>query len=111
MGRLLLALALLLGVAWFWARPKPPPPGVLAPYPPVQEALEPEDPRTLVKGSYRLEPVARFGLEARLLSKRRYRYDRGAAIAPWGFALGWGRVLVAAAGACAIVWAARFAVR
>ncbi|KHG64413.1 hypothetical protein QT17_12520 [Thermus sp. 2.9] len=92
MGRLLLALALLLGVAWFWARPKPPPPGVLAPYPPVQEALEPEDPRTLVKGSYRLEPVARFGLEARLLSKRRYRYDRGAAIAPWDFALGWGRM-------------------
>ncbi|WP_182482453.1 hypothetical protein [Meiothermus luteus] len=73
--------------------------------PPVQGALGPEDPRALVKGPYRLGPLARF------LSKGRYPYDRGAAIAPWGFALGWGRVLVAAAGACAIVWAARFAVR
>ncbi|GAA6731780.1 MULTISPECIES: hypothetical protein [Thermus] len=92
MGRLLLVLALALGVGWLWGRPKPPPPGVLAPHPPAQSPLGPEDPRVLVKGAYRLEPVARFALEARLLSKRRYRFDRGAAIAPWDFALGWGRM-------------------
>ncbi|GAA5335333.1 MULTISPECIES: hypothetical protein [Thermus] len=92
MGRLLVVLALLLVAAWFWQRPKPPPPGVLAPHPPVQEPLGPEDPRALVKGPYRLIPVARFGLEARLLAKRRYRFDRWAAVAPWDFALGWGRM-------------------
>ncbi|GLV49282.1 hypothetical protein TJA_23830 [Thermus sp. LT1-2-5] len=92
MAKVLLVLALVLGVVWLWGRPEPPPPGVLAPDPPFQGPLSPEDPRAWRKGVYRVEPVARFRLEARLLSKRRYRYDRGAAVAPWDFALGWGRM-------------------
>jgi hypothetical protein len=39
---------------------------------------------------YRLEPAASYVIDAKVLSKRRYRRDALARIAPWDFALGWG---------------------
>jgi len=41
---------------------------------------------------YHIQPLARFALEARVLSKRLYRYDQGAKLAPLDLALGWGRM-------------------
>jgi hypothetical protein len=46
----------------------------------------------LEKPGYRFKPVAYFGLEARVLSKRLYHNDAGSAISPVDLALGWGRM-------------------
>jgi len=62
-------------------------PGILAPRPPAQKAAE-GDPR-LVEG-FSLTPRATFEVTARVLAKRRYRWDELAPVAPWDFALGWG---------------------
>ena len=43
-------------------------------------------------GQYRLRLLAEFSLEARVLSRERYRFGREADLAPWDFALGWGRM-------------------
>lgn len=41
---------------------------------------------------YRLEPQASFALEARVLARKRYRWDAGAPLSPVDLALGWGRM-------------------
>lgn len=41
-------------------------------------------------GDFLLEPKARYQITAKVLSKRRYRWDELAPLAPWDFALGWG---------------------
>ena len=43
-------------------------------------------------GQYRLRLLAEFSLEARVLSRERYRFGREADLSPWDFALGWGRM-------------------
>ena len=62
-------------------------PGVFAPAAPRQATISaaPFD----VNG-FRLQPQADFAITAKLLGKRRYRWDRLAALAPWDFAMGWG---------------------
>jgi hypothetical protein len=69
-------------------RPIAHPPGQLAPLEPRQHALEGTDAFEF-KG-YALTPRAVFELEARILSTVRYRFDPGAPLAPYDFALGWG---------------------
>lgn len=88
----LLFIAVLLAGAWhgwpeFAVRQ---PPGVLAPAEPLQQNLT--DARTLELNGHRLLPLARFELRARVLGKRRYRFDRGASLAGVDLALGWGRM-------------------
>lgn len=86
-----LTLLGLLGLAlWLQGRPIPRPPGVLAPEAPRQTPLAPSDPRSLSKGDFHLQPVAAFQVEARVLSRKRYPFDRGAPLAPLDLALGWG---------------------
>lgn len=63
------------------------PDGILAPETPKQWELE-SPPRSV--GEFRLAPRAGYEITAKVLSKRRYRWDDLAAIAPWDFALGWG---------------------
>jgi hypothetical protein len=41
-------------------------------------------------GDFVLEPRAAYQITAKVLSKRRYRWDELAPLAPWDFALGWG---------------------
>ena len=62
-------------------------PGVMAPDAPVQTAA-PE--RVRVRAGHRLRTRAGFSITAKLLSKRRYRWDEMAAVVPWDFALAWG---------------------
>lgn len=84
-------LALWGGWSWWHARPVHPGPGELAPDDPVQAALDgPMEPFHL--GDFRLTPRAKFDLVARVLSTENYRFDKGAALAPEDFALGWGRM-------------------
>jgi hypothetical protein len=64
------------------------PPGILAPGEPFQIALETQ-PR-LVRKDYKIEALARFSIEARVLRAERYRFDHAADLAPVDLALGWG---------------------
>lgn len=64
------------------------PPGEIAPKDPVQEKITSGQVHQV--GKYAIRPVARFQVEARVLSTERYRFDRGAALSPIDLALGWG---------------------
>lgn len=86
-----LALVLVGGWNWWQDRPLEQAPGVLAPEAPLQEAIAEPRPE-LAKPGYRVEPLARFELTARVLRRERYRFDRGAELAPVDLALGWGRM-------------------
>ncbi len=85
-------VGVLYGTLDLWReRPQAHPPGVLVPRVPDQAPLE------AVIGPYeragwKIEPVARFSVEARVLGKERYRWDSVASLSPVDLALGWGRM-------------------
>lgn len=87
----LFLISILLGAALLvWRSDRAPvthAPGVLVPVLPRQEAAAS---RTIPHGDYALETRARFDLQARVLSRRDYRFDRGAELVPLDLALGWG---------------------
>ena len=58
-----------------------------APQVPVQAAVAGT---TLERNGYRIVPLEPFTIEATVLSKRRYRFDRESDLAPVDLALGWG---------------------
>jgi len=64
------------------------PAGVLAPNAPLQENVD--DGPTWEIGEYEVHALARFEIEARVLSAERYRFDREAGLSPIDLALGWG---------------------
>ncbi len=65
------------------------PPGVLIAAEPIQtEAASDEVP--LKCGKFRLKALAHFELDARVLHRRIYRYDREAELVPVDLAVGWG---------------------
>jgi hypothetical protein len=66
------------------------PPGILAPGEPFQIAVE-SQPR-LVKKGYRIEALARFSIQARVLRAEHYRFDRAAELVPVDLVLGWGEM-------------------
>ena len=79
-----------LGAWHFWStREVAQPAGVLIATVPQQTALG-EQPPNLSKRGYRIKPLQRLSLEARVLSAERYWLDRGADLAPLDLALGWG---------------------
>lgn len=88
---IIIALLAFIGWQWWSERDIGHPPGVLAPQAPLQRPLAGAPP-VLQKAGYRIEPLARFALEARVLGVERYRFDRGAGLAPVDLALGWGRM-------------------
>jgi len=63
-------------------------PGVMAPAEPRQQRLANAEP--FEWQGYRVQPLATFDIEARVLSKERYRIGREAELAPVDLALGWG---------------------
>jgi hypothetical protein len=63
-------------------------PGEVAPLDPQQRGVG-SDP-DISRNGYRIEALARFDIEARVLSKETYRVDREADLAPVDLALGWG---------------------
>jgi hypothetical protein len=64
------------------------PAGVVAPREPVQEMLT--GARPIVHKGFRILPLARFEVEARVLGAERYWLWREATLAPIDLALGWG---------------------
>jgi hypothetical protein len=88
-----LLLLLILGAAWWvwdeWQNTKiEQPPGILVPEPPRQQASK--APRTFRHKEYQLTPLAEFDAWARVLSTKRYYFDRETDLVPIDFALGWG---------------------
>jgi len=79
-------IALVFGWHYFH-RPIEYPPGVLI-------ASEPEQTDTsdgpIRYGDFQLKPLAHFAIEARVLHRKVYRWDRQAALVPVDLALGWG---------------------
>jgi hypothetical protein len=67
------------------------PPGVLIAAEPVQVDAAPNLP-AFDYGQFQLKPLARFALDGRVLHRKIYRYDRGAALVPVDLAVGWGRM-------------------
>ncbi len=63
-------------------------PGPITPNNPIQEKITSSP--IYQKAGYVIRPLARIQIEARVLSRERYRFDRGAAISPVDLALGWG---------------------
>jgi hypothetical protein len=87
--KVIAALLLLVGAYQCWdSREVSQPPGVLAPHPPIQTAIAKPEPFEF-KG-YRITPLASFEIEARVLSRERYRFGREADLSPIDLALGWG---------------------
>ena len=88
-----LSFLALLVLAWFayqkWNPPLVYPPGVLIAAAPVQSDPLPNE-ATFDCGPFHLLPLAQFALEARVLHRKIYRYDRQAALAPVDLAVGWG---------------------
>ena len=90
----LLFLALLVASlygAWQWwtgEREVAHPPGIRAPNPPLQTAIDGE--RRIARDPHVLHVRARFEIEARVLRKSVYRLDRGADLAPVDLGVGWG---------------------
>lgn len=88
MKKILLVL-LALGVLWwiFLRDSSAPAPGVK-----LSEAPEQTDTSVppWTEGDYAVRPLARYRIQARVLSKKRYYFDATSDIAPLDLALGWG---------------------
>ncbi len=63
-------------------------PGEVAPNQPVQINLKDAEP--FEHKGCDITPAAEFDITARVLAKKRYRFDREAKLSPFDFAMGWG---------------------
>ena len=95
MRRILWIAALVLIALWalheFSTRQVTHSPGELAPDAPLQTDLSQPQPLLHMKDAT-LEPLAKFALTARVLSREDYQFDDGAVLSPTDLALGWGRM-------------------
>jgi len=64
------------------------PPGVLIANDPTQQPAQNQIPFSYK--DFRITPLATFAIDARVLHRKIYRYDPGAALAPVDLAVGWG---------------------
>lgn len=85
----LLAVALIWGGYAYLHRPISYPPGILVSSEPEQ-TMQTEPVPTIERGPFHLKPLAHFALDARLLHRKIYRWDRQSALAPLDLAVGWG---------------------
>lgn len=87
-------IALLVG-GWFaYHRINAPityPAGVLISADPIQRDTNPND-IPFDHGKFHFRPLAHFSIDARVLHRKIYRYDRGATLVPVDLAVGWGRM-------------------
>ena len=67
------------------------PPGVLVESSPRQSEIT-ASAEIIEHGAFRLKPLARFSIEGRVLHRKKYGYDRNAALSPVDIAIGWGRM-------------------
>ena len=85
----LLAIALAFIVYFYLHRPITYPAGVLIDSEPTQVAIESGD-QVIEHGEYHLKPLARISIDARILHRKTYGYDRESKLVPVDLAVGWG---------------------
>jgi len=68
--------------------PKTYPPGILIKDEPRQQS--PPNENAFAYRDFQIKPLATFAIDARVLHRKIYRYDLGAALAPVDLAVGWG---------------------
>ena len=85
----LLALTFFGFTYWYFHRPIVYPPGVLVSSEPQQVDLTGETPPIEYR-DFHLQPLAQFSIDARVLHRKVYRYDKQSALVPVDLALGWG---------------------
>jgi hypothetical protein len=85
----LLVVALAVLVYRYSHRPITYPAGVLIDSEPAQVTIG-DGEQAIEHGEYHLKPLARFSLDARILHRKVYDYDRSAKLVPVDLALGWG---------------------
>lgn len=84
----LLAIALTFVVYFYLHRPITYPAGVLIESEPEQIAMSSDE--QVDYGDYKLKVLARFSLDARILHRKVYGYDRESKLVPVDLAVGWG---------------------
>jgi hypothetical protein len=85
----LLAITLAFVVYFYLQRPITYPAGVLIDSEPAQVAID-EGEEVIEHGAYHLKPLAYFSIDARILHRKTYSYDRSAKLVPVDLAVGWG---------------------
>lgn len=85
----LLAIALAFFGYFYLHRPITYPAGVLIDSEPAQTAIADGEPM-IAHGEYQLKALARFSLDARILHRKVYGYDRESKLVPVDLAIGWG---------------------
>jgi hypothetical protein len=88
---LAIAIALYAGWSWWSGRPVAHGDGVLAPDDPVQSDFDSPQP-AIAFNDASLQPLAKFSLTARVLSRDDYRFDTESDLSPTDLAFGWGRM-------------------
>lgn len=88
-----LCALLIAGLLWFgysrFTAPIVYPPGVVVGAEPEQSDVPAGTP-TITHGAFRLQPLAQFSIEARVLHRKNYWYDRSSKLVPVDLAVGWG---------------------
>jgi hypothetical protein len=84
----LLAIALAFVVYFYLHRPITYPAGVLIEAEPEQTAMSSDE--QIAYGDFKLKLLARFSLDARILHRKVYGYDRESKLVPVDLAVGWG---------------------
>jgi hypothetical protein len=85
----LLAIAFAFFLYFYLHRPITYPAGVLIGSEPAQIAID-DGAQLIEHGQYHLKPLARFSLDARILHRKVYGYDRESKLVPVDLAVGWG---------------------
>lgn len=85
----LLVIGLAIFAYKYWYGPITYEPGVLIDSEPSQVAIG-EKESTIEFGEFHLKPLAHFSIDARILHRKAYGYDRSAKLVPVDLAVGWG---------------------
>lgn len=83
-----IAIILLISYNKWTSRPITHEPGIIAPLNPVQQNIAPAKPFYFKE--FKITPLAKFSMQARVLSRKRYYLGRAAKLVPIDLALGWG---------------------
>ena len=84
----LIGLVMLVGFYLFWEEEITHGPGMVAEASPIQQELS--DVKTFSYADYTIAPLASFDIQARVLGKENYTFDRESDLSPVDLALGWG---------------------
>jgi len=83
-----IAIIILISYNRWTSRPITHEPGIIAPQSPIQQKVTHVEPFNYK--TFKITPLAKFSIEAMVLSRKRYYFGRAAKLVPVDLALGWG---------------------